>query len=71
MTPLHYAAYGDHQDVAELLLANNADVNAKRQQAARRLCTAADYGHKDVAELLLASNAEVNAKDNNGDTPLH
>ena len=27
-TPLHFAAASDHQDVAELLLANHADVNA-------------------------------------------
>ena len=29
MTPLHYAARWEHRDVAELLLANNAQVNAR------------------------------------------
>ena len=29
MTLLHYAALKNHKDLAELLLANKADVNAK------------------------------------------
>ena len=70
-TPLHYAASEGHKDVAELLLASKAGVNARADNGWTPLHHAALEGHKDVAELLLASKAEVNAKDNNGDTPLH
>ena len=35
-TPLHYAAYGGHKEIAELLIDNNADVSAKDQ--GRLLC---------------------------------
>ena len=65
------AASKGHKDVAELLLANKAEVNAKDNDGATPLHWAAHNGHKDVAELLLANKAEVNAKDNDGETPLH
>jgi len=57
------AAFNDHKDVAELLLANKADVNA--------LHFAAFNDHKDIADLLLAKGAAVNAKTDKGVTPLH
>ena len=71
-TPLHLAAANGHKDVAELLLANKAEVNAKDNYgddafALGGVCSAfsgahgsAMNGHKDVAELLLAHGAEVN-----------
>ena len=62
MTPLHCAAAEGHKDVAELLLANKAEVNAKDNNGGTPLHDAAVKGHKDVAELLLANKAEVNAK---------
>jgi ankyrin repeat protein len=70
-TPLHKAAEGGRKDVAELLLANHADVNAKDNQGATPLHWAAAYGHQDVVELLLTNKADVNAKANDGATPLH
>ena len=62
--------YG-HNDVAELLLANKAEVNAKDKSEWTPLHWAAMKGHKAVVELLLANGADVNAKANNGGTPLH
>jgi len=57
--------------VVDLLLANNADVNAKDNKSGfTPLHFAAGMGHKDLVELLLAHKADVNAKDNNGHTPL-
>src|ERR1035438_7582111 len=76
MTPLHWAAARGHKDVAELLLANGADVNAKNtgttglNTGLTPLHYAAGSGHKDVAELLLANKADVNAKSDRV-TPLH
>ena len=58
------------KDVAELLLASNADVNARDKSGETPLRYAAGTGWKDMVELLLANNAEVNAKDNKGETPL-
>jgi hypothetical protein len=69
-TPLHIAAVLGHRDVAKLLLANHADVNAKDNNGVTALYYAAYSGHKDVVELLLANHADVNAKDYNGMTPL-
>src|SRR5260221_13196855 len=52
-SPLHLAATAGHKDVAELLLANKAEVNAKNDSGGTPLVAAADYGHEDIAALLL------------------
>jgi len=71
-TALHVAAQNGHKDVAELLLANRADVNAKTKKGITPLHEAAEHGHKIVIELLLANKADVNAKTSVvGQTPLH
>ena len=80
-TPLHWAAWWGYKDVAELLLANGADVNAKNTAGDTPLnvavsAAASDYswqteGYTDVAELLLANGADVNAENNHGWTPLY
>ena len=69
-TPLLYAAGHGHKDVAELLLANKADANAKDPFGFTPLTLVADHGHKDMAELLLAYKADVNARTKGGSTPL-
>jgi hypothetical protein len=67
-TALHLAA---NKDVAELLLANHADVSAKDNYGDTPLHMAALDGHKDVVELLLANGADVNVQNKRGETPLH
>jgi ankyrin repeat protein len=57
-------------DVAKLLLADHADVNAKHNTGLTPLHFAAGRDHRDVVELLLANNADVNAKADNGATRL-
>jgi ankyrin repeat protein len=70
-TPLYWAAVNGHKGVAELLLANKAEVNAKDNLGWTPLHSAAVTGRKVVTELLLANQADVNARDNNGATPLN
>jgi cytohesin len=68
--PLHLAVEFGHNDVAELLLANQADVEAKAYFGWTPLLQAVFGGHKESVELLLAHNANVNVKDAAGRTPL-
>jgi hypothetical protein len=69
-TPLHKAAYWGRKEIAELLIAKGADVNAKEQDGYTPLHWAARNGHKEIAELLIAKGADVNAKADGGRTPL-
>jgi ankyrin repeat protein len=48
-TALYWAAFYGHKDVAELLLANKANVNAKDDKGDTPLHWAADKGYKDLA----------------------
>jgi len=66
---LLYAAEKGNKDLAELLIAHNADVNAKNGAGDTPLIVAQSNGHDDVAKLLLAQNPDVNTKDSDGDTP--
>jgi hypothetical protein len=70
-TPLHIAAFNGHKDVAEFLLANGADVNAKAKNGSTPLHLAAAKGYNGIVELLLANKADVNALDNEGWSPMH
>jgi ankyrin repeat protein len=49
---LHYAAIFDNGDVAKLLIANKAEVNAKDNDNFAPLHIAVADGHKDMIELL-------------------
>jgi ankyrin repeat protein len=70
-TRLHRAAAFGKKAVAELLLANKADIHAKDGTGMTPLHYAIECVNKDVAELLLANKADINASDNGGNTPLH
>ena len=67
-TPLHEAAAKGYEGVAELLLANEAEVNAKDNRGMTPLGVSA---RRNVAELLIVNKAEVNVRANDGTTPLH
>jgi len=69
-TPLHEAATYGHKEVAELLIAKGADVNAKDDDGVTPLFDAALLGHTAIAELLIEKGADVNAKDMGGKTAL-
>jgi ankyrin repeat protein len=70
-TPLQIAAEFGHMDVAELLLANKANIEAQSYGGWSPLLNAVFGGHKDMVELLLTNKANVNYKENAGRTPLH
>jgi ankyrin repeat protein len=72
-TPLHLAAANGYKDIAELLLASKADIEAKDKSRSTPLHQAVASGaeHSDLVEVLIAHKADVNAADTNGLTPLH
>lgn len=71
-TPLHYAAIYDHEDVATILVAHGADVNAKGHwNDDTPLHDAAEHGHAGVAKVLIAHGGNVDARNEGGWTPLH
>lgn len=70
-TPLHLAAEFGNKEVAELLLANNANIEARASGDWTPLLRAVSGGHKELVELLVANKAEVNVKEQTGRTPLH
>jgi len=74
---LDYAALHGRADMADLLIAFGADMNAKDNlfgetplHYAIAACQFAPQGHMEVAQLLIERGADVNAKDAKGLTPL-
>ena len=67
---MHDAAWYDHKEIAELLIAEGADVNAKDDNGRTPLMDAARKGNKEIVELLIAEGADVNAWTADGGTPL-
>jgi len=71
LSVLDLAAGEGHKEIAELLIAEGADVNTKPgDEETTPLHLAAMNGHTEVAELLIAKGADVNAKDTQSKTPL-
>ena len=62
-------AYG-HKEIAEILIAEGADVNRKCEDFMTQLHVLVDGGQKEMIELLISSGADVNARDIRGRTPL-
>ena len=69
-TPLHLAVIYDHKIIAEILIAEGADVNAETSLGSTPLHGAAMGGHKGIAERLITKGADVNTKNDGGKTPL-
>ncbi len=61
-TPLHYAIEYGYENVAKVLIAEGANVNARGIRGLTPLHFAACHGNNDVAELLIARGTDVNAK---------
>lgn len=67
-TPLHGVAGEEHIDMARLLIARGADVNAANDQGITPLHLAA---YPEMARVLVAAGARMDARDQRGNTPLH
>ena len=80
-TPLHFACFGGHFEIALALLDNGADVNARnadcetplhRVSLSPRLGSKSGYKEATrLAQLMLEHGADVNALDKDQATPLH
>ena len=75
--PLDYAAMHGRADLADLLIAFGANMNAKDnlygETPLHQAIAAGEFAprvHLDVVQLLIDRGADVNAKDRNGLTPL-
>jgi ankyrin repeat protein len=72
-TPLHCATWKGHLSVVELLLAFDADVNARNNNehwGTTPLHAAAHANQRAIAELLIAAGADIHATNLHDRTPL-
>lgn len=70
MRAIHHAAYGNHVDVAKLLVGAGADCNRKHGGSYTPLHYAAFFKHHEVAAVLMSAGADPNAPDDAGRTPV-
>ncbi|XP_059489715.1 uncharacterized protein LOC132204878 [Neocloeon triangulifer] len=70
-TSLHYAAIRGHIAVAEFLLSNGADVNARDDKNETPLTYAACYSNKEMCQLLVKNDADLSAVNSGGNDALH
>ena len=68
---LYIAAQEGHRELAAVLLAAGAPVDAPSHNGATPLFIAVQNGHRELVAVLLAARARVNAPRNDGTTPLH
>ena len=70
VTPLASAAAAKQTDIARVLIANGANVNARAASGQIPLHEASANGNLELVKLLIDSGANVNAKTDDGKTPL-
>ena len=65
------SSVGDINRVKDILIANPAEVNARRRIMEHRSIWRVLQGHKEVAELLIFHGARIDAREWRDETPLH
>lgn len=70
-SPLHWAALGGHVEVAELLLAKGASLEARTYNGRSPVLEAALHNQFQMMEYLIDCGADVNARTTFGWTMLH
>lgn len=70
-TPLHRAAYSNHNIILKLLLQYGADVNARTVDDWTPLHSACKWGNLECVRPLVRAGCDINATSNSGQTPLH
>ena len=71
-TALHYAVIHNHVKITDLLITNNARLDAMDiSSGATPLYYAAMNGHLAIARTLIEHNCELDVQNSEGDTPLH
>ncbi len=69
-TPIHLAVILGEKYIAEYLLEQGAQPNAKDSSGATALHEAVRYGYADIVKELISYGADVNTQDTLGKTPL-
>lgn len=69
-TPLIYAAYNGHSEVAAYLLDRGAEIDAHADNGFTALIAAARGGHEEAVNLLLKRGANPNIKSDKGETAM-
>jgi len=70
VTPLASAAAAKQTEIARLLIAHGANVNARAASGHIPLHEAAGNGNVELVTLLIENGADVNARTDDGKTPL-
>jgi len=67
--PLHFAAKKGHNHLAELLLNQGADINAKNEGGNTSLHIAVHYKKEHIVKMLLEKGAKLNIQNTDRETP--
>lgn len=70
-TALHFAAYKNRPQIAQLLIDNGASLEKTDHQFMTPLQGAAFMGFKETCQILAEAGADVHRKDHFGHTPAH
>jgi ankyrin repeat protein len=69
-TSLMYAAYNGHEEIADILIENGAQIDARNAGDGTPLMLAAGSGRRRIVEKLLDAGADIEAKTVDGQTAL-
>lgn len=69
-TPLHYAAWGGHNDICAFLLEKGAAIDIRSANGSTPIMMAARQGNLETVKLLLARSADAKLSNEAGDTAV-